>query len=375
MPFPRPTLSELRGQVAADISAGLPTVDGLLRFSNLNILGTALAGLGHLNYGYLDWIAQQACPYTATDEFLEAWAGLKGVLRKPASNALGQVTFAGVPGRVIPAGAEVVRSDTLAFVATSAATVGADGKAVVSVQAVLPGSAANTPAGSQVTLGSAVDGVGSTGAVTAAIIGGADQELNESLRDRMLTVYQNPPSGGSRNDYVEWAEAVAGVTRAWCSPGTFGVGSVVVYAMLDRANVASGGFPVGGDGVSPLDLRSTDGNRAKGDQLAVANAIFAKQPATPLVYVCAPKPKTIDFKISGLSSASATLKASVAGAIADVMVQYGAPLADGSKVMLSVIDTAIAAISGTDGFVVTSPTDNIVNTLGFLPVLGSITYS
>ena len=70
MPFNRPTLSGLRSQVAADISTGLPGADGLLRFSNLAVLGSSLAGLTHLRFGFLDFIALQATPYTATDEFL-----------------------------------------------------------------------------------------------------------------------------------------------------------------------------------------------------------------------------------------------------------------------------------------------------------------
>ncbi|HXI23746.1 MAG TPA: hypothetical protein VNG71_07715, partial [Pyrinomonadaceae bacterium] len=63
MPFQRPTLSQLRGQVAADINAAIPGADGLLRFSNVAILGKSLAGLAHLHYGYLDFIALQAVPY------------------------------------------------------------------------------------------------------------------------------------------------------------------------------------------------------------------------------------------------------------------------------------------------------------------------
>jgi len=72
MPYPRPALTDLRAQVSADISDGLKTVDGLLRFSNMGILGTSVAGLSHQHYGYIAWIAKQASPWTATDEYLDA---------------------------------------------------------------------------------------------------------------------------------------------------------------------------------------------------------------------------------------------------------------------------------------------------------------
>src|SRR5579864_8376487 len=97
MPYLRPTLSELKAQVAADIQSGLPGTDPLLRFSSLGVIGRALAGLAQLQYGYTDYIAKQSNPFTATDEFLEAWAALKGIYREPATQAgastSGQIQF------------------------------------------------------------------------------------------------------------------------------------------------------------------------------------------------------------------------------------------------------------------------------------------
>lgn len=376
MPFVRPTLSDLRSQVASDITGGLKTVDGLLRFSNLKILGDALAGLGHLNYGYLDWIARQACPYTATGEFLEGWAALKKVYRKAATAGSGQVTFAGTAGKVIDAGTEVVRSDGATFSVAASATVTAAGTAVVTVTADTAGDEGNTPVGSLMTLGSSIAGIGSSGAVTAVITGGADQEQDDSLFERTLEAYQNTPNGGSKTDYVEWAKEVSGVTRAWCNPNGFGAGTVVVYAMLDDANAVYNGFPQGTNGISANDNRVTAGSLAAGDQLTIANVVFALQPVTALVYVCSPIAKTINFTISGLTNASTTTRAAIKAAIAEVFLEYGSPApADTAQVPLSAIESAIAAIAGTEGFVITSPAANLANTLGYLPILGTITYS
>ncbi|STJ26665.1 baseplate J protein [Citrobacter braakii] len=87
MPYKHPTLTDLRGQVRSDIQSALPKTGGLLRFSNLKITGDVQAGLSYGHYGYLDWIAQQSTPFTATDEYLEAWAALVAVYRKPATAA------------------------------------------------------------------------------------------------------------------------------------------------------------------------------------------------------------------------------------------------------------------------------------------------
>lgn len=374
MPFTRPTLSDLRSRIAADITSGVPTADGLLRFSNLQILGKALAGLDHLNYGYLDWIAKQGVPYTASGEFLEAWAALKKVYRKTSTAAAGSVTFPGVAGTVLDAGTEVVRGDSATFTVQATATAGSDGTVVVSVLADTPGEAGNTPVGSLMTLGSSIAGIQSGGAVTAVITGGADQELDDALFSRMLAAYQSTPNGGSTNDYVTWAKAVAGVTRAWCAPNGFGAGTVVVYVMLDEANAAYQGFPQGTNGVSASDNRATAGNLAEGDQLMVANSIFAEQPVTAMVYACSPIESPVPFTITGLTGASTATRADIADAIAEVFIEQGAPLSDGSAVDLSDINSKISAIAGTKGFVITSPVANLVNTLGHLPTVGVIAY-
>lgn len=375
MPYPRPTLSELRARVASDITSGIPTADGLLRFSNLQILGKAVAGLDHLNYGYLDWIAKQAVPYTSSGEFLQAWAALKNVYQKTASFAGGSVTFPGTVGATIDSGTEISRSDSFTFTTQAPATVGVGGMVTVQVLADLAGEASNTQVGSLMTLGVSVDGISSSGAVTTAITGGADQESEDALFQRMLEAYQNIPMGGSVTDYPIWAKAVPGVTRAWVAPNGFGAGTVVVYVMFDEANADHQGFPQGTNGISSSDNRVTSGNLAAGDQLTVANSIFPKQPVTAMVYACSPIGAPKNFTITGLTGASIATRAAVASAISEVFMEQGAPLTDGSFVALSDIDSAIAAIASTKGFVITSPVANITNVLGYLPTLGSITYS
>lgn len=375
MPYPRPTLSELRARVASDITSGIPAADGLLRFSNLQILGKAVAGLDHLNYGYLDWIAKQAVPYTSSGEFLQAWAALKNVYQKTASFAGGSVTFPGTVGETIDSGTEISRSDSFTFTTQAPATVGVGGMVTVQVLADVAGEASNTPMGSLMTLGVSVDGISSSGAVTTAITGGADQEKEDALFQRMLEAYQNTPMGGSVTDYPIWAKAVPGVTRAWVAPNGFGAGTVVVYVMFDEANANHQGFPQGTNGVSSSDNRVTSGNLAAGDQLTVANSIFPKQPVTAMVYACSPIAAPKNFTITGLTGASLATRAAVASAISEVFMEQGAPLSDGSFVALSDIDSAIAAIASTKGFVITSPVANIANVLGYLPTLGSITYS
>ena len=371
MPFLRPTLTDLRNQVTQDITAALPGTDPLLRFSNLNTLGTAQAGLANLHYGYLDWIAKQAVPFTATDEFLEGWAGLIGITRVPATSASGTVTFSGTPGAIVPAGAKLVRGDGATFKTTGAASVGAGWTATVAAiadadPAGAAGAFGNSAAGTVMTLGIAIAGIQSNGVVATAFVGGADLEQNGALRSRMLYAYQNQPQGGASADYLRWASKVPGVTRAWCAPNGFGAGTVVVYTMFDLVRATQNGFPQGTNGVAAGETRAT---AATGDQLLVANALLPLQPVTALGYCVAPTPNPIAFTIKGIPVAS---RAAVAGAITGVFAIDGAP---GGLIPLAHVWSAIAAVSGVNDFVITSPVADITNGAGQMPILGATNWT
>lgn len=375
MPFSRPSLTDLRTQVAQDIASALPGSDPLLRFSNLGIICDVLAGLAHLHYGYLDWTAQQAQPFTATDEYLEAWAALKGVTRIAAARASGTVTFTGTDGTVLPAGTQLVRGDGVKFTTAAEGTV-ATGTVAVDATADadpqgLTGAFGNTDTGSAMTIGTAISGINSTGVVTTAFTGGADIEGDEALRSRMLLAYQEPSHGGSHSDYIRWARSVAGVTRAWCLPHADGAGTVAVYVMLDAAQAIHDGFPQGTDGVATDETRATV---ATGDQLAVANAIYPLQPVTALVRVYAPAQNAVAFTISGLSGASTGTKDAVAAAITQVLLDFGQVGAASTTVSLSYVQSAVAAVPGTAGFLITVPAGNITSAAGHLPTLGAITW-
>jgi uncharacterized phage protein gp47/JayE len=329
---------------------------------------------------------RSGCAFTATDEFLEAWAALKNVYREPATQAgsetPGQVTFPATAGTTaqIPIGTTITRGDGVQYTTTSlgivsgtSVTVDAEANADPTGQT---GAFGNCAVGTLMTLGTSITGISSAGTVTTVFTGGADIETDDSLRSRMLFAYQNPPQGGAVKDYIAWAQQVPGVTRAWCNPNGFGSGTVVVYVMLDDAEATYGGFPQGTNGVATSEWR---GVPATGDQLNVANYIYPLRPATALVYVCAPIQNVVNFTISGTANWSAATKALVESTIAGVFVMFGNPLGATSgtsgTVNISDIESAIATISGTDGFVIESPSANITGTTGQLPVLGTITWN
>lgn len=377
MAFDRPTLTQLKSTVAADIQSSLQGSDALLRFSSLKISGVAMAHLAHDQYGYLDYIAAQSVPWTATEENAYAWGALKGVTPGAAVAATnGAVTFSGENDKVIPAGTQMVWGGVTYTVDADATVVG--GQVVVNAAASTAGADGNAPVGAVMTLGVAIEGINSNGAVTTAFTDGADAEDPDTFKTRMLAAYAQPPQGGAQSDYVGWAKQAPGVTRAWCKPMGMGPGTVVVYVMMDQVEAAHNGFPQGSNGCASGEARAAT---ASGDQLAVADYIYPLRPVQSLVYVCSPIPAPVNFTIAGISGASDSVKAAVAAALAGVCTQNqvlpGVSQTGGQAtytVNLAPFEAALAAVSGAVNALISAPAGNITLTIGQLPVVGTITY-
>lgn len=376
MPFSRPIITAIRQQVLNDVLASPLGASGLLRFGPLSVQSYIYAGQSHEHYGFLDRVALEAVPFTCgrnpdTLEYLEAWAALVGILRKDASAATGTATFQGVPGSLIPALTELRGADGQSFDTTRDATLDGTGFASAPFVAVLPGSAGTTAVTTPLALASPIAGVQSI-LVSAAGLPGTDIENSDALRTRMLARYRQPPQGGAQADYLEWALAVPGVTRAWSRPNGFGAGTVVLYTMFDTAEVAHGGFPQGVNGVSSLERRDAS---ASGDQLAVADAIFPLRPVTALVYSVAPSPWPLNFTINDLAISSASraaTQAAINAALASVLFAVGDPRGD--TLYPSDFEAAISATTGVRHFTLASPSAPVTPPIGSLPVLGNVTY-
>lgn len=369
MPYARPTLTELRQQALQDVlDGGIPNVSAVLRFSVLTVLSYVLAGLAYLHYGYLDWIAKQAVPWTATDEYLAGWGGLKDVVIKEATSASGSVAFTATGSGVINAGTSIALAGGLLAVTTADSTL--NGTTVTAPATCSEtGIAGNVPAGTRATLSSPVPGIQTVGQVTTAFTGGADTETADDFRARVLLAWQGDAANGRKQDYINWALAVPGVTRAWCNPLGFGAGTIVVYPMFDDAESAYGGFPQGTDGASSSDTRYAT---ATGDQLTVANALYELQPVDALVIVCSPKAQPVNFVVADLGTGNTVSNQTlITAALQDMFLRLSAP---GGTIHPNDWEEAIAAI-GLSTFSVPQPAESVTGaTADAMPTLGTLTF-
>lgn len=352
MPFALPTLREIRARVRDDVTARLPGADAAVPNSNLRVMSDANAGLALEAHAYLQWLGRQMLPDTAEAEWLERHANIwlrRG--RKAATFATGTVTMTGTAGTVIAAGTQLLFGSYV-YETVAPATLGA-GATAVDVEAITAGAAASLEVGGSLRLRSAIAGVGSSAAVTAAEPG-IDEEPDDDLRARVLDRIRKPPMGGDADDYVAWALEVPGVTRAWCAPLEMGIGTVTVRFMMDDLRADDDGFPGAGD----LDD-------------VAAHLDEVRPVAVKDLFVVAPIAEPIDLAIASLVTDSAAVRAAIAASIEDMLARRAAP---GQTIYHSWVSEAISAATGEDHHVLTFA-DHAMPTAGHLAVPGVITYA
>lgn len=343
----RPTLSELVARVRADLLSRL-NVSDVLRRADFEVYARVLAAIAHGLYGWLAWASRQVFPDSAESEYLDRWAGVWNIPRKPAAAATGTATFAISAGAVIPIGAVLQALDGVQYVTTASAVVSGS-TATASIEAVEAAAAGNRDAGQVLTLVSPIPGVQPT-ATAGALSGGADVEDDDALRARLLTRIRQLPQGGSAGDYVAWALAVPGVTRAWCSAGELGPGSVAVRFVRD------------GDASIIPD---------SAEVATVAAYIDTRRPVTASVTVSAPVALPINLTIH-VSPDTADVRAAVADELADLLLREASP---GGAVLLSHLRAAVSAAAGEVDNAVIAPSADIAVPVGSLAVLGVITWA
>jgi uncharacterized phage protein gp47/JayE len=367
-----PTLKALRQLNRANIIAQLKS-GPIIQNSITRVMADSNAGLAFLALLYLDYIAQQVMPDTATDwlpRYADIWLTNYGGGQKPATLASGTVTATGQSGIIIPFGALLsgtsVPSPTggaptlLTYQVTAQTTCGA-GPTPVPIAATLPGALWNVDAGTILTWNPAISGINGA-ATVVSLAGGADQETTDQLRARLLQRIRQPPMGGDADDYVAWATSVPGVTRAWTSPLEMGVGTVTVRFMMDSLRAATGGFPL------PTDVAT------------VQAFLNTKRPVAAIdVFVVAPIPEPISFTLTGLNATDSGTMANIAASVSTMLAERGAPASssNGSAVFAQTIyaawvSDAVFQAAGVQYFDLIM-VDHVMPTPSSMATLGSIT--
>jgi uncharacterized phage protein gp47/JayE len=169
--------------------------------------------------------------------YLDARCEERGLRRREAVRATGEVTMTGVPQTVVPVGTRVA-TPADAMTATSSVEyetlqegqLDDTGTAVIPIAAVEAGTVGNVPVGAIQILVDPVPGI--TGVTNASVVsGGAEAESDESLLARYLVKVREPGTSGNKADYKQWALEVPGISGAQVEPLWNGPGTVRVFLL------------------------------------------------------------------------------------------------------------------------------------------------
>jgi uncharacterized phage protein gp47/JayE len=362
MPWTTPTLAQVRQNARAYVMSALPGADALIPNSNLRVVADVNAGLAHLNLQYLDWLANQLLPITSEAEFLDRWGymyllnsdGSRG--RKMATYATGTATIIGTVGTIIPSGTVLAAGTGLQYQVTSQQTIGGAGTTTLPLTCLTAGAAGNLDPGSMIGVP-----VGGTSVTVITMDNGTDTETDDELRTRVLARLISPPMGGDADDYVSWALAVPGVTRAWCAPNELSVGTVTVRFMCDDLRASNGGFPI------------------QDDINAVTNYLNTKRPVTVKDFWCtAPIPQPVNFTVTNLDPDDATTWANIVASVKLMLFERARPASAQDGVLIPAqtiysawVSGAIINTPGVNSFDLTMA-DAVMPYDGALAVLGTV---
>ena len=366
MPWPTPTLAQLRTNARNYIMASLPGADAMIPNSVLRVLSDVNAGNASLNLQFLAWLALQLLPITSTDIWLDRWADLylvnadssKG--RKQATFATGTATIIGQAGAIIPSGTTLLGGG-IVYQTTSQVAVGPAGNVTAPIIALTAASIGNLPPGAGLAIQSAINNV-QAAATVLMLAGGTDTETDDELRVRLLLRLANPPMGGDAQDYVAWALDVPGVTRAWASPNELGIGTVTLRFMMDDLRASQGGFPT------------------QDDINTVTAYIDTVRPVTVKdFFVVSPIPFPINFTITNLDPDTPSTYSNIIASVQAMLFAKAAPAFahDGAAqpaqtIYAAWVSDAILQAADVVSFDLIAP-DFVMPNAGSMAVLGTIT--
>jgi len=340
--------------VRDNVQASLPGADASVPNSVMRVMSDAQGGLCHLTLQYIDWLALQLLPDTAETEWLDRHGDIwlvnsDGTIgRKQATFSEGILEFTGVDGSIVPAGCRL--SDAIDYETTAQITIGT-GPTEAPARALAAGEIGNLELGQTIGLLDAFPGVDST-ATVVTMTGGVETEKDDDLRLRILQRIQNPAMGGSKANYVTWALAVPGVTRAWAESEQ-GPGTITVRFLMDELRADDDGWP------QPPDV------------IAVKDYIDKMRPVTVKdSYVVAPIKQFIDVTIQNLLPESA--QGDVEASLRQMLFEQAAP---GQTIYAAWISYAVMNAANVQSFSMTWPVaDYVMPSLGHMGVLGTLRF-
>ena len=174
---------------------------------------------------------------TASGVYLDTKVSEQGIVRKPATYSLVDVTITGTPRSPVSVG-DKVASDTLIFTIIEEGALDDTGHLTLTARCDTPGKIGNVPVGAINRFPVTLSGLVSVTNEVAAV-DGFDEESDDELRQRYFEKVSLPATSGSKYHYIMWAKEISGVGDAKCLPLWNGNGTVKVIIINSDKGAAS----------------------------------------------------------------------------------------------------------------------------------------
>lgn len=274
-------------------------------------------------------------PEHSYGEFLDGHAKARGISRRAANPAAGEITIMGIPETVIPAGslfatAAVNDEPSVDYETLEEVKIPESGSVTVEIRCTKGGTVGNTTKNTIVLVGSRLTGI--TGVTNEKeVAGGTEEEDDESMKSRILEYDKSQGDNfvGSASDYKRWATSVDGVGEATIITPQDDSGLVTI--VLTDANGAAATEQLC-ESVYNYIMRPD----SPGERLAPVNAFLSVVP---------PSTMAISIRAVVEPEEGATVE-SVKIAFANRLAAYLATAMDEKEIKYTRI---AAALSGTDG--------------------------
>ena len=329
---------------------------GYLPSASCDLAARLYAAAAQVQALYLqaEWVMGQAFPQTAQGVYLDYHAQTRGIERSVATAAEGylrfQVDTAVAQDLSVPAGTVCMTADGRRFQTTQDAVLEA-GEVYVDVlaQALETGSGGNVGAGTVTRMAVAPAGVKRC-TNPAAFVGGADQEDDEALRERVLDSFRRLPNGANAAFYEREAMNVPGVAAAKAVGRARGIGTVDVYVATEA-------------GLPDTALLTE-----------IETALQEKREIAVDVEVCSPQEQTVDITVAIQAAEGYTYDQAEDDADAALRAHFTGDLL-GKGVTLAELGHLLYSLESVSNYRFASPAADVAAVDTSLPRLGNLTIS
>ncbi len=278
-------------------------------------------------------------PEWSYGDFLDGHAKSRGMTRRAATAANGEITITGEANSVIPAGslfstAAINDEPSVDYETLEDVVIPETGTVTVEVQCTKTGTVGNTTKNTVILVASKLTGIS---AVTneEAITGGTEEESDETLISRIDTYDKSQGESyvGSRADYKRWALSVPGVGEATVITPTDDSGLITIIVTDANGDPATEQLC---ESVYNYIMRPDD----EGSRLAAVNALLSVVP-----------PSTMDIGITAtIELADNTTIESVKAEFLSQIALYLAVALDEKEVKYTRVAAVLSAIEGVNDF-------------------------